>query len=71
MIFNKEKYLQLFSEIVIKPIESEEELDKYVKLVEPLFFNRKKTPEEMLIYKLLCILIEVYEDEHYSLSELD
>lgn len=68
--FNQEKYLQLFSEIVIKPIESEEELDRYVKLVEPYFFDKEKTPEEIAIYELLCILIEKYENEHYPDTEV-
>lgn len=71
MTFNQEEYIKLFSEIVIKPIESEEELDRYVKLVEPYFFDKEKTPEEVAIYELLCILIEKYENEHYPPPELE
>jgi len=71
MTFNQEEYIRLFSEIIIKPIESEEELDKYVKLVEPYFFDKEKTSEEIAIYELLCILIEKYETEHYPVPELE
>lgn len=70
MTFNQEEYIRLFSEIVIKPIESEEDLDRYVKLVEPYFFDKEKTPEELAIYKLLCLLIEEYEKEHYPDPEV-
>ena len=71
MIFNQEEYIRLFSEIVIKPIESDEELDRYVKLVEPYFFDEDKTPEEVAIYNLLTILIVEYEREHYPEPELE
>jgi len=70
MTFNQEEYIRLFSEIVIKPIESDEELDRYVKLVEPYFFDKEKTPEEVAIYNLLTILIVEYEREHYPDPEL-
>ncbi len=71
MTFNQEEYIRLFSEIVIKLIETEEELDRYVELVEPYFFDTEKTPEEVAIYELLCILIEKYETEHYAIPELE
>lgn len=71
MTFNQEEYIRLFSEIVIKPIESEEQLDKYVKLVEPYIFKKDKTLEEVAIYNLLSILIVEYEREHYSEPELE
>jgi len=69
MTFNQEEYIRLFSEIVIKPIESDEELDRYVKLVEPYFFDKEKSPEEVAIYNLLTILIVEYEEKHYPISE--
>lgn len=74
MTFNQEEYIRLFSEIVIKPIESEEELDRYVKLVEPYVFKSIKkdiTPEEAAIYNLLTILIVEYEREQYPDPELE
>jgi len=73
MTFNQEEYIRLFSEIVIKPIESDEELDRYVKLVEPYFFKSMKKelrPEEVAIYNLLTILIVKYEREHYPDPDL-
>ena len=71
MTFNQEEYIRLFSEIVIKPIESDEELDRYVTLVEPYFFDKEKTPEEEAIYELLCLLITAYENEHHPDPELE
>jgi HTH-type transcriptional regulator/antitoxin HigA len=70
MTFNQEEYIRVFSEIVIKPIESDEELYRYVKLVEPYFFDKEKSPEEVAIYNLLTILIVEYEREHYPDPEL-
>jgi Predicted transcription regulator containing HTH domain len=70
MTFNQEKYLSLLTEIAPKPITSDEELDRYVKLVEPYFFDKEKTPEEVAIYELLCLLIESYENRYYPISEL-
>jgi HTH-type transcriptional regulator/antitoxin HigA len=74
MTFNQEEYIRLFSEIVIKPIESDEELDRYVKLVEPYFFKCMKkelSPEEVAIYNLLTILIVEYERENYPIPDLE
>jgi len=71
MTFNQEEYIKLLSEIVIKPIESDEELDRYVKLVEPYFFDKEKSPEEVSIYNLLTILIVEYEEKHYPVPELE
>jgi HTH-type transcriptional regulator/antitoxin HigA len=73
MTFSQKEYIRLFSEIVIKPIESDEELDRYVKLVEPYFFKSMKkelSPEEVAIYNLLSILIVEYEREHYPDTDI-
>lgn len=71
MIFNQEKYLNLLCGIGIKPIESDEQLDEYVKLVEPYFFNKEKSPEEVAIYNLLTILIVDYENQHYPTPDIE
>ena len=70
-MFDQEKYLKLLCEIGIKPIESDKQLEEYVRLVEPYFFNKEKTPEEVAIYNLLTILIVDYENEHYPVPEVD
>lgn len=70
-MFDQEKYLKLLCEIGIKPIESDEQLDEYVKLLEPYFFDKEKSLEEAAIYNLLTILIVDYENEHYSTPELE
>lgn len=70
-MFDQEKYLNLLCEIGIKPIESDEQLDEYVRLVEPYFFNKEKSPEEVAIYNLLTILIVDYENEHCPVPEVE
>lgn len=66
-MFDQEKYLNLLCAIAPKPIESEEQYDYYLKLVEPFFPGDNCTPEETAIYSILCLLIEQYEDKHYPL----
>jgi HTH-type transcriptional regulator / antitoxin HigA len=49
------------------PIKTEEEYDRLLAIVEPLHFNKNRTPEERALYQLLVILIEAYEEENYAL----
>jgi HTH-type transcriptional regulator / antitoxin HigA len=50
------------------PIKTEEEYDRLLAIVEPLHFNKQRTPEERALYKLLVILIEAYEESQNSMS---
>jgi HTH-type transcriptional regulator / antitoxin HigA len=67
LTFNRDNYTNLLAEIVPKVIDSEAEYDRALAIAERLTFNKHKTPEESAIYKLLVLLIEAYELEHYAL----
>jgi HTH-type transcriptional regulator / antitoxin HigA len=67
LTFNLDNYTNLLAEIVPKVIDSEAEYDRALAIAERLTFNKHKTPEERAIYKLLVLLIEAYESEHYAL----
>ena len=68
-MFNQETYLNLLSSIAPKKIESEEQYDEYLLLVEFLFFASSRTEEEQMIGHLLSLLIEEYEEKHYPIPE--
>ena len=68
-MFNQETYRNLLSSIAPKKIESEEQYDDYLLLVESLLFTTSKTEEEQLVGHLLSLLIEEYEDEHYLIPD--
>ena len=69
-MFNQETYLNLLCDIAPKKIESEEQLDQCLLLVEPLLFAGYRTPEQEMIGHILVLLIEEYEKEHYPIPEL-
>jgi HTH-type transcriptional regulator / antitoxin HigA len=60
--FNSETYANLLREAMPRVITTEEEYDRQLAIVEPLHFNKQRTPEERALYKLLVILIETYEE---------
>jgi HTH-type transcriptional regulator / antitoxin HigA len=53
--------------IDIAKIDSEAEYERALAIAERLTFNKNKNPKERAIYRLLVILIEAYELEHYAL----
>ena len=68
-MFNQETYLNLLSSIAPKKIESEEQYDEYLLLLEPLLFTTSKTEEEQMVGHILALLIEEYENKHYPIPE--
>jgi HTH-type transcriptional regulator/antitoxin HigA len=38
--------------------------------MEALAFNTNRTAEQTAVYKLLVLLVEAYEAEHYPMSEI-
>lgn len=68
-MFDQEKYLNLLTSIAPKKIESEDQYDEYLLLVEPLLFADSRTEEDEIIGHLLVLLIEEYEDRHYPIPE--
>ena len=69
LTFDKSVYCKLLTEIVPKIIETEEEYDYALSVVERLMFQKHRIPEEQAVYKLLVTLVEAYETEHYSMDE--
>lgn len=69
-MFNQETYLNLLCSIAPKKIESEEQLDQYLLLVEPLLLTYSRTQEQEMVGYILALLIEEYEKKHYPIPEL-
>lgn len=67
LTFDDRTYNSLLAEISPKVIETEAEYDRALAIAERLTFTKNKTPEERAIYRLLVLLIEAYEGEHYAL----
>ncbi|MDB9312366.1 transcriptional regulator [Spirulina sp. CS-785/01] len=69
LTFNLTVYSNLLAEFTPKVIETEQEYEQTLSLVEQLTFNPNRTPEETELHKLLVILIEAYEAEFYPIQE--
>jgi HTH-type transcriptional regulator / antitoxin HigA len=69
LTFNTAVYCNLLSEFVPRVIETEAEYDRALAVVEKLTFKKNRTSEEKVLYKLLVVLIEVYETENYPMAE--
>lgn len=69
LTFNREVYTGLLSEVIPKVIETEAEYEQTLAVVEALTFTQSRTPEQTALYKLLIMLIESYEAEHYPIKE--
>jgi HTH-type transcriptional regulator / antitoxin HigA len=66
--FDKQSYRSLLSDTLPQVIETEEEYDRSLALVEKLHAKKQtRTPEEAALYKLLVILIETYEEKEYPI----
>ena len=70
LTFDRTTYSTLLAQAAPKVIETEEEYKRALALTERLHFTKNRTPEERALYKLLVILIEVYEAEHSPVPEL-
>ena len=68
---NKAKYASLLVEILPRPIQSEAENDRALKIVDRLLAkgDDKLTAEESVLLELLIQLIERFEEQHYALPE--
>jgi HTH-type transcriptional regulator/antitoxin HigA len=70
LTFNQEVYTDLLSEVIPKIIETEAEYEQTLATVEALTFNQNRTPEQTALYKLLAMLVEVYETERYPIQDV-
>ncbi len=69
LTFDKNTYRNLLTEVIPVAIDTEEEYDRILKVVEELTFKKNRTTEEKALHKLLVILIEAYETENYPMEE--
>lgn len=69
LTFDTAAYSNLLNQYIPQAIETEEEYNRVLKIAEKLTFNKSKTPEEKVLYKLLVTLIEAYETENYPMDE--
>jgi HTH-type transcriptional regulator / antitoxin HigA len=69
LTFDQTTYRSLLAEIAPQVIETEEEYDRALAIAERLTFAKNRTPEERALYKLLVMLIEAYETEHYPMEQ--
>lgn len=67
--FDRGVYTDLLLQVSPKVIETEEEYEAILAIVESLMFNHNRAPEQTALYQLLMILVEAYEEEHYSITE--
>ncbi|MEH2248299.1 helix-turn-helix domain-containing protein [Nostoc sp.] len=66
--FDETAYGNLLAEIAPKVIETEEEYERILAVVERLTFAKNRTPEERILHKLLVKLIEAYEAQNYPMD---
>jgi HTH-type transcriptional regulator / antitoxin HigA len=69
LTFDQDAYRNLLAEVAPKAIETEEEYDRTLALVERLTFKKNRTPEERTLHKLLVTLIEAYEAQNYPMEQ--
>ncbi|MBE9008322.1 transcriptional regulator [Fortiea sp. LEGE XX443] len=69
LTFDQSAYRNLLAEVVPTAIDTEEEYERILNLVEQLTFKKNRTNEEQALYKLLVILIEAYETENYPMDQ--
>ena len=55
--------------MIPKVIEAKAEYEQTLAVVESLAFNQNRTTEQTALYKLLVLLLEAYETEHYPIPE--
>lgn len=69
LTFDQAAYRNLLVQVASKVIETEEEYDSLLAVVEQLTFKKNRTLEEKTLHKLLVTLIEVYEADNYPVDK--
>lgn len=69
LTFDQNAYCNLLAEVVPVAIETEQEYQRLLKVVEQLTFQKNRTVEEKALHKLLVILIEAYETQNYPMDK--
>jgi HTH-type transcriptional regulator / antitoxin HigA len=65
---DRNNYPQLLAEFVPQAIDSEAEYDRALAIAERLIFKKDRTEAEIKFLKLVVVLIEDYEAEHYPMD---
>ncbi|MEM7578334.1 MAG: transcriptional regulator [Cyanobacteria bacterium P01_A01_bin.80] len=69
LTFDQNTYRNLLTEVIPVAIETEDEYERILKIVEELTFKKNRTTEEKALHKLLVILVEAYETQNYPMEE--
>jgi len=69
LTFDQSTYRSLLAEVAPVAIETEEEYERVLKIVEQLTFKKNRTTEEQALHKLLVILVEAYETQNYPMDQ--
>lgn len=69
LIFDQTAYRNLLAEVAPKVIETQEEYDRILAVAQRLTFAKKRTAEDRSLHKLLVMLIEAYEAQHYPMNQ--
>ncbi len=71
-VFDETKYGALLMEVLPRRIETEEENDRYLKIVEQMIDRGSEnfSPEEHKIFDLLTILINEFEEKAYPIRDV-
>ncbi|NJM74115.1 MAG: transcriptional regulator [Scytonema sp. RU_4_4] len=69
LTFDQSIYRNLLAEVAPVAIETEEEYERVLKVVEQLTFKKNRTTEEQALHKLLVILVEAYETQNYPMDQ--
>ncbi len=64
---DEQEYRRLVASVLPHVIHSEEENERYTALLEELLHKPSRTAEETRLAELLTLLIEDFEEKHYSL----
>lgn len=60
------KYAQLLTQILPQVIETEEENEHFLEIINSMM-NKDLSPEEDLLFNLLVTLVEKFEEQHYPM----
>jgi HTH-type transcriptional regulator / antitoxin HigA len=67
---DRNNYSQLLAEFLPQAIDSEAEYDRALAIAERLTSKKDRTEAEIKFLKLLVVLIEDYEAEHYPMDDV-
>ncbi len=69
LTIDPETYRSLVVDAMPKVIETETDYQHALEEFEKLHVNRNRNPEELALYRLLVLIIETYEENHFPFPE--